>query len=398
MRIIMIHNRYRYQGGEDSVFQAEVQLLFGHGHDVDQLIFDNKDIPDNFNKYLQGFRGIYNVSSALALQKRIEEFKPDIIHVHNFFPLASPSIFYTAKKYDIPVIVTLHNFRLVCPSGTLFHNGEIYEENVRRLIPWRAVVKGVYRESRMETLGLAGITVIHNLIGTWRHKIDRFIVLTEFARKKFADSALRIDESQLIVKPNFVEDFGEGDTTRENFFLLVGRLSVEKGIDVALKALAIKKFKLVVIGDGPLRDQVVSASNANPDLTYVGFKDKNVIVDYLKRCTALLLPSLCYEGFPVSLLESFATGTPAIVSQLGPLTEIVQNNENGLHFEPGNAQDLVDKVFMLLNNKSMAEQLGKHARRTYLNSYTPEKNYLKLMDIYTQLAHIGGRWPVTYGK
>lgn len=385
----MIHNRYRYQGGEDSVFQAEVQLLSSHGHEVNQLIFDNKDIPDNFNKYLQGFRGIYNVNSALTLQRQIELFNPDIIHVHNFFPLASPSIFYTAKKNNIPVVVTLHNFRLVCPSGTLYYNGEIYEENVRQLIPWKAVVKGVYRNSKLETLGLAGITVLHNLIGTWRHKVDKFIVLTEFARRKFLDSALRIDESQLIVKPNFVQDFGEGDESRENFFLMVGRLSVEKGIDVVLKALTIRKFKIVIIGDGPLRDVVENASKTNPDLSYVGFQDKEVIVDYLQRCTALLLPSVCYEGFPMALLEAFATGTPSIVSGLGAMKEIVQNEENGLHFEPGNAQDLVDKVYMLLDNHQIAEKLGKQARISYLNNYTPEKNYLKLIDIYTQLTRIG---------
>lgn len=385
----MIHNRYRYQGGEDSVFQAEVQLLSSHGHEVNQLIFDNKDIPDNFNKYLQGFRGIYNVNSALTLQRQIELFNPDIIHVHNFFPLASPSIFYTAKKNNIPVVVTLHNFRLVCPSGTLYYNGEIYEENVRQLIPWKAVVKGVYRNSKLETLGLAGITVLHNLIGTWRHKVDKFIVLTEFARRKFLDSALRIDESQLIVKPNFVQDFGEGDKSRENFFLMVGRLSVEKGIDVVLKALTIRKFKIVIIGDGPLRDVVENASKTNPDLSYVGFQDKEVIVDYLQRCTALLLPSVCYEGFPMALLEAFATGTPSIVSGLGAMKEIVQNEENGLHFEPGNAQDLVDKVYMLLDNHQIAEKLGKQARISYLNNYTPEKNYLKLIDIYTQLTRIG---------
>lgn len=385
----MIHNRYRYQGGEDSVFQAEVQLLSSHGHEVNQLIFDNKDIPDNFNKYLQGFRGIYNVNSALTLQRQIELFNPDIIHVHNFFPLASPSIFYTAKKNNIPVVVTLHNFRLVCPSGTLYYNGEIYEENVRQLIPWKAVVKGVYRNSKLETLGLAGITVLHNLIGTWRHKVDKFIVLTEFARRKFLDSALRIDESQLIVKPNFVQDFGEGDESRENFFLMVGRLSVEKGIDVVLKALTIRKFKIVIIGDGPLRDVVENASKTNPDLSYVGFQDKEVIVDYLKHCTALLLPSVCYEGFPMALLEAFATGTPSIVSGLGAMKEIVQNEENGLHFEPGNAQDLVDKVYMLLDNHQIAEKLGKQARISYLNNYTPEKNYLKLIDIYTQLTRIG---------
>ncbi len=389
MRIIVIHNRYRYQGGEDAVFQAEVRLLSERGHEVHELIFSNKNIPDSFDKYLQGIRGLYNVSSALTLQKLIKEYKPDLIHVHNFFPLASPSIFYTAKKFNIPVVVTLHNFRLVCPSGTLYHNGSIYEENVGKIIPWRGILKGVYRNSKIETLGLAGITTLHNLIGTWRNKVDRFIVLTEFAQRKFADSALRVNPHQFVVKPNFVEDFGAGVDAREKFFVLVGRLSVEKGIHVVLKALAIERFKLVVIGDGPLKDDVVSVANTNPHVIYLGFKEKDVIVHYLKRCTALLLPSVCYEGFPISLLESFATGTPAIVSRLGPLAEIVQDNENGLHFDPGNAEDLVNKVLLISKDTMLARRLGENARRTYLNNFTPEKNYQKLMDIYRQLVHIG---------
>ena len=389
MRIIVIHNRYRYQGGEDAVFQAEVRLLSERGHEVHELIFSNKNIPDSFDKYLQGIRGLYNVSSALTLQKLIKEYKPDLIHVHNFFPLASPSVFYTAKKFNIPVVVTLHNFRLVCPSGTLYHNGSIYEENVGKIIPWRGILKGVYRNSKIETLGLAGITTLHNLIGTWRNKVDRFIVLTEFAQRKFADSALRVNPHQFVVKPNFVEDFGVGVDAREKFFVLVGRLSVEKGIHVVLKALAIERFKLVVIGDGPLKDDVVSVANTNPHVIYLGFKEKDVIVHYLKRCTALLLPSVCYEGFPISLLESFATGTPAIVSRLGPLAEIVQDNENGLHFDPGNAEDLVNKVLLISKDTMLARRLGENARRTYLNNFTPEKNYQKLMDIYRQLVHIG---------
>jgi glycosyltransferase involved in cell wall biosynthesis len=388
MKIIMIHNRYRYQGGEDAVFQAESLLLTQWGHIVRQMVFDNKDIPDNFEKYFQGLRGIYNVGSALALQKLIDEFQPDIIHVHNFFPLASPSIFYAAKKYHIPIVVTLHNFRLVCPSGSLYFNGKIYEENIHKLIPWSGIFKGVYRNSRMETLGLAGITVLHNLIGTWKNKIDKFIVLTEFARKKFGESALRVNEEQFVVKPNFVDDFGPGDASREKFFLFAGRLSTEKGIDVVLKALAVNKFKLIIIGDGPLKGRVTKACETNPEIHYLGFQQRETIIGYLKRCTALLLPSVCYEGFPISLLESFATGTPVIASRLGPLAEIVADNENGLHFDAGNPPDLSAKISILSNDPPLASRLGTNARVTYLNNYTPEKNYHKLMDIYTRLPNI----------
>ena len=394
----MIHNRYRYQGGEDAVFLAESQLLAHYGNAVEQLVFDNRDFPDNLNKFIQGFRGIYNVKSALTLRKAIKRFKPDVIHVHNFFPLASPSIFYEAKKCNIPTVVTLHNFRLLCPSGTLYYNGEIYEQNTGKLFPWDGIIKGVYRSSRIETLGLAVITVLHNLIGTWKNKVDRFIVLTEFARKKFSGSALRANFNQFIVKPNFVEDFGKGEVDREDYFLIAGRLSEEKGIDIALKAAAQGRFKLIIIGDGPLKDLVVNACISNPNISYLGFQQKDVIIKHLKRCTALLLPSVCYEGFPISLLESFATATAVIVSRLGPLAEIVEDFKNGLHFAPGNANDLAEKMTMLASDPTLRKRIGENARSTYLNNYTPEENYKKLMDIYTKLPILPSASDNAYGK
>jgi glycosyltransferase involved in cell wall biosynthesis len=328
----------------------------------------------------------------------IERFKPDVIHVHNFFPLASPSIFYEAKKHNIPTVVTLHNFRLLCPSGTLYYNGELYEENTHKLFPWGAVVKGVYRNSRIETLGLAAITVLHNLIGTWKNKVDRFIVLTEFARKKFGGSALRTNVEQFVVKPNFVEDFGVGESEREDYFLIAGRLSEEKGIDIALKAATLGRFKLIVIGDGPLKDFVESACASNQRISYLGFQQKDIIIKHLKHCMALLLPSVCYEGFPISLLESFATGTPAIVSRLGPLAEIVDDYKNGLHFAPGNADDLTAKMTMLAGDPGLRKSIGENARKTYLNNYTPEENYKKLMDIYTKLPILPSASDNVYGK
>lgn len=389
MRIIVIHNKYQYPGGEEAVFQAESEMLRQHGNAVEQLIFDNKDIRGSLDKFLTGIRGLYNTKSARDLQDLIQRFRPDIIHVHNFFPVASPSVFFVAKRYNIPTVVTLHNFRLICPSGSLYYNGKIYDENVRSIVPWDGIGKGVYRNSRTETIGLAAITVFHNIFGTWMKKIDKFIVLSEFARKKFSESALRASYDQFVVKPNFVDDFGHNEAAREDFFLIASRLSAEKGIDIALKALTSHKFKLVVIGDGPLKERVMNAAKSNPDITYLGFQKKEVVIDYLKRCTALLLPSVCYEGFPVSLLESFATGTPVIASRLGSLAEIVQDQKNGLHFAPGNAEDLSDKMAILARDRVLAARLGANARTTYLDNYTPERNYYKLMDIYTPLANAG---------
>ncbi|WP_276371995.1 glycosyltransferase family 4 protein [Chryseolinea sp. H1M3-3] len=385
MKILMIHNKYQFQGGEDSVFQIESDMLSKHGHKVEQLIFDNKEIKGAFEKFLLVLRGIYNSQSAKELEKVIARFSPDIIHVHNFFPLASPSIFYVAKRKHIPVVVTLHNFRLICPTAVLYFHGKIYEKNIHSIIPWDGILKGVYRNSRLQTAGLAVITTFHNLIGTWRNKVNKFIVLTEFAQKKFKDSILRVSEDQFAVKPNFVEDNGYAQKAREDFFLIVGRLSEEKGILTILESLNLGTFKLVIIGDGPLKDQVQSAIRAKPNVTYLGFQQKPVIMDYLKRCRALLFPSVCYEGFSMTLLEAFSAGTPVIASKLGSMAEIVQDHENGLHFEPGNPQDMVDKINLINEDPDLAQKLSQNARKTYMDLYTPEKNYTILLDIYTQL-------------
>jgi glycosyltransferase involved in cell wall biosynthesis len=385
MKVVMIHNRYKYHGGEDAVFQAESAMLTRYGNNVEELVFDNKEIQSTLDKILLVIKGVYNSKSASELEKVIRRFKPDIIHVHNFFPLASPSIFFAAKRYGIPLVITLHNYRLICPSATLYFNGRIYEENIHKLFPLNAIVNGVYRNSKLQTAGLALITTVHNLIGTWQNKVSKFIVLTNFAKRKFIDSALRVSENQFVVKPNFVEDPGYSYNEREDFFLVVGRLSEEKGIATVLEAIGHGKFKVVFIGDGPLKDLVLEATTRNANIQYLGFQNKTVILDYLRRCRALLFPSVWYEGFPITILEAFSTGTPVVASRLGSMAEVVTDQVNGLHFEVGSAQDLITKVHLLKGNANLAARLGANARKTYEDLYTPEKNSKLLLDIYTQL-------------
>ena len=387
MKIILIHNIYQQAGGEELVFQTEGDLLREQGHQIETLVFDNKSLNSSFAKFLSGIKVIYNPTSAKKLGKRIKKFKPDLIHVHNFFPLASPSIFFVAKKHRVPVVVTLHNYRLICPSATLFHDHSIYERSINSPFPVDAILKGVYRNSRIQTAAMVMATRFHNLIGTWKFKVDRFIVLTEFARTKFTNSILRTAPNALTVKPNFVIDQGPGEMHRENFFLYIGRLSVEKGVETLLQSLTIHRYNLLIIGDGLLRDKVENFAESNRNLSYIGRQDKDVIMRHLKKCKALILPSNWYEGFPMTILEAFSAGTPVIASYLGAMMEVVQDKVNGLHFEAGNANDLIYKIRLLESNTPLAKQLSDNARTTYLNRYTPEKNYKLLFEIYNQLLH-----------
>ena len=382
MRILLLHNKYQYAGGEDKVFEAEGELLASNGHEVERLVFDNKNITSLANKVGSGCMVVFNFSSAKILKKKIKEFKPDILHVHNFFPLASPSVFYTARAHNVPVILTLHNYRLICPSATLFFNNKIYEKSLRTIFPFDAVMKGVYRDSILQTAALAFMTSFHNVIGTWRNKVTRFIVLTEFAKTKFLQSRLNVSTDQFALKPNFIADPGNGNHVREDFFLYIGRLSQEKGIDVLLNAFRQPDKALVIIGDGPMQQQVESLAREKQNVTYLGFQSGSTIMDYLKRASALIVPSTWYEGFPIAILEAFGTGTPVIGSRLGGVAEIVKDNYNGLLFEAGNQIGLIEALdeFQSADKKALSD----NARKTYIEFYTPEKNYRTLMDIYTE--------------
>lgn len=224
------------------------------------------------------------------------------------------------------------------------------------------------------------MTTIHNLIGTWKNKVDKFITLTAFARSKFLDSRVRASADQFMLKPNFIDDPGNGKETRDDFFLYVGRLSEEKGIRVLLNAFKLSDHKLKIIGDGPLQEEVESAAKERNNIQYLGFQPKAVIMDNLKHAKSLIVPSIWYEGFPLTILEALATGTPVIGSKLGGIAEIVKDQFNGVLFEPDNEDSLIHALTEL--KAQDIKVLSANARASYLEFYTPEQNYKMLMEIY----------------
>ncbi|MBL6448103.1 glycosyltransferase family 4 protein [Fulvivirga sp. 29W222] len=385
MNILLIHNYYQQTGGEDYVFEAEGELLSAHGHNVHCLTFYNATIRTWKDKWTAASGIIYNRTSAMKVEQEIRYFNPDIVHVHNFVPLASPAIFLVAKKYGIPVVLTLHNYRLLCPGATLFYNYSIYEKSVESIFPLDAIWKGIYRNSRLQTTAIALMTLFHRFIGTWKHKIDRYIVLTNFAREKFVHSTLGISHHKFVLKPNFVNDNGKGDRKRNGFFLFAGRLAIEKGVHTLLKAAQSAGFNVAIIGDGPLKGEVEEAARLYPNIRYLGFKSKAEVVHYLKCCRALIFPSIWYETFGMTIIEAFSTATPVIVSRLGAMQELVQDRVNGLHFEAGNPADLARAVKQLMSDSVLEEALSVNARVTFLRKYTAEVNYKILLSIYQEV-------------
>lgn len=396
MRILLIHNKYKQAGGEDNVFAAESELLEGYGHEVEQLLFDNSVIRTFLDKCLSGLRAFYNPKSARIVAQKIEAFRPDVIHVHNFVPLVSPSVFYVANRYRIPVILTLHNFRMVCPSATLYHNRAIYEKSLTSYFPVDAVARGVYRNSILETAILACCIGLHHLLGTWKRRVDFYIALTSFAKEKLTSARVPLPADKILIKPNSVQDCGMGTARRRDHFLFVGRLVEEKGLRTLLQATWRSPFRLIIIGDGPMQQEVIEHTQKNPHVIYLGPQNKATVVSHMKACAALIFPSLWYEGLPLTLIEAFSAGTPVIASNLGAMKELIQHGVNGLLYEPGNERDLVRCVEDVQHERVDADAMSERARATYLRYFTPERNYNLLLTIYNRaiaMKHaVPGKW------
>lgn len=382
MKILLTHNYYQIAGGEDTVLGNEAELLLSKGHEVLEYTINNKKI----NTFLSKINAILNLPLSYSqysnMLKKLDEEKPDIVHVHNYFPLFSPSIFYACKKAKVPVVHTLHNYRAVCPTALLMHNGEINETSVTGSA-WWSVVKRVYRGSYLGSLAVYTMVELHKKMGTWRKKVDRFIALTEFSKQKYIEAGW--PSNKITVKPNFIEDPFEHRVKlndKGGYALYIGRLSEEKGIATLFKAWNHYQYPLKIIGDGPMKDTVIH--HTNDFIDYLGRKEKIEILELIEKSDFVILPSICYETFGMVIIEAFACGTPVLVSKLGSLKVIVENKVTGLHFAPGNSTDLVEKVKWLVEHPKEVKQMGNNARKEYLDKYTPEKNYEILMDIYQQ--------------
>ncbi|MGL1958243.1 MAG: glycosyltransferase family 4 protein [Colwellia sp.] len=382
LKITIIHNKYKIAGGEDSVVNNEKLLLKCNNNEIKTSLVSNDTINGFFSKALAFLQTPFVWSHQRFITTKIiaKKQKPDIVHVHNYFPLLSPSIFGALKRHKLPVVHTLHNYRSVCPTALLMHKGELEERSVTNTC-WWAIKEKVYRDSYIGTFALCCMIELHKKLGTWHKNVDAYIALTEFSRNKFIDAGWPAEKIQ--VKPNFVEDKFSGRTTIEKkggYGIYVGRLSKEKGISTLLSAWRSIDYPLKIVGDGPLIDLVNESTNENID--YLGKCSSDKVIEEIQHADFIVLPSLCYEGFPMVLVEAFCCGTPAIVSGIGSMEEIVKSGQTGIHFSVGNSEDLSAKVERLLSNKTKLTKMAKNSRREYLEKYTADCNYRQLMHIY----------------
>ncbi|MEH2380242.1 MAG: glycosyltransferase family 4 protein [Nostoc sp.] len=392
MKVLLIHNHYRLAGGEDGVVKAEQSLLKANGHQVSLLEVSNLDIKNTWDKVATAISAIYSYSAKQQVRIKISQLRPDVVHVHNFFPLLSPSIYDACREHRLSIVQTLHNYRLACPKAMPFRDAKVCVDCFGQTVPWSSVVHGCYRNSRLQSSVIAAMNSWHRLRGTWQEQVDAYIVFTQFQKDKMLQAGL--PEEKLYIKPNFVfaPDSRNQNGEHSDYLLFVGRLSEEKGVSVLIDAYIQKKLStpLKIVGDGPcgqkLQQQIKNTSSEN-FIEFLGFQDKPTVLALMQNAQFLVFPSIWYEGFPLTIAEAFACGLPVLVSKLGSMVEIVENGVTGLHFEAGNHRDMAAKIEWATTHPEAMRTMGKNARQVYETKYAPEVNYRQLMAIYQQVIN-----------
>lgn len=384
MKVLFIHTFYRFKGGEDNLVLDEMALLQGAGFTVELLKFKN---PSSFlGALLPVFFLPFNLCSFWAAVKKIRKFQPDVVHVHNWHFAASPSVIVACHYCKVPVVLSLHNYRLVCPSATLLHNGELFLDSITKQFPWKGVCLGVYRDSVIQTFWLALSIYLHKKLKTWQ-KVSAYIVNSEFELKVFIQSTLGVPENQFLLKNNSIPDpsFEEG-IKRNDHFLFIGRFVSEKGIKVLLDAFSKVPFKLLIYGYGPMEQVVNNTTRLHPNIINLGSLPHNKLSEELRNCSALVFPSIWYEGMPLTLLHAFSTGTPVIASNIGAMSTMIEDQRNGLHFKTGDAADLAQKLEQWSKlPEAEKEAYGLRSRKIYEDRYTPESNLKSLRFVYDRV-------------
>ena len=384
MRILIVHNRYHYLGGEDAVVDAESRLLQKNGHKIQLWLADNKNLSSGTIKKIKAaFNCTYSRAGKAQAAQKIAAFMPDIVHVHNFFPQISPAVYDACMDANIPVVQTLHNYRLICPGALLVRGRNICEQCITGS-PYLSVHHACYRKSYLGTLAVARMIATHRKRDTWTNKVDAYIALTRFAKGKFLAGGL--PEGRMHIKPNFVMDPLKTTTQfppdKRSGVLFVGRISHEKGVETLVKAWSAldDKSQLKIVGDGPLQLQIT----AGDGVVLLGHQSPQEVSRLMSKTQFLVVPSECYEaGLPIVILEAFSHGIPVLASRLGAMQELVKEGMTGMLFEAGNAKDLSEKIAWLLARPGDCLRMGQEARKVYLARYTPDKNYSQLMQIYS---------------
>lgn len=389
MKILLAHNYYSSEvpSGENQVLIAEKALLLKNGNRVDEFSRNNDEIKNSGIKgqLLGALSTPWNPNMARAIRAKVENTRPDVVHVHNTFPLLSPAIYHAVGKRAARVL-TLHNYRLFCPAAIPMRNGKVCTKCLDKRSPIPSMIHSCYRDSRVATLPLAINVGLHRALGTWTKQVDAFICLSEFQRELMIESGL--PREKVHVKPNFYPGNPKvvAWAERQPYVIFAGRLTAEKGVINLLRAWqawGASAPELRLVGDGDLRTQLEVMATGLP-VRFLGQLGAQEAQAQIANAQLQILPSEWFEGFPMVVREAFAFGTPAAVSEIGPLPSIVEHDKSGVVFQPANPQSLLHEVRTAWETPGLLERLGQGARAEFESKYTEEANYATLVGIYQQ--------------
>lgn len=388
MRILMAHNQYLIRGGEEESSAAEQDLLRAHGHEV-ELYEEHNERVGALSKLRVALKTVWSSESYHILRQRLQRRQYDVVHVQNFFPLISPSVYYAARAEGVPVVQSLRNYRLACTNASLFRDGRVCEDCLGRTIPWPGVVNRCYRDSRIASGTVAAMIAGHRAMGTWQRMVAVYIALTRFSREKLIAGGL--PGEHIVVKPNFVEDAARPGRGSGGYALFVGRLTPEKGIGTLLAAWRQLggALPLKIVGEGPLESEVAAASAADPAIEWLGRRPLGEVYELMGAARFLVLPSEWYEPFGRVAVEAFARGTPVVAAAIGGLAEMIDDGRTGCLYPAGDAAALAARVRRLMAHPDELARMRSAARGEFESRYTAAQNYRRLMEIYHRALQVG---------
>lgn len=379
MRVLMLHNRYDTRGGEDESTDAEYRLLQAHGHDVDLLEANNSSIGRGISKRKAASSAIWSSSWHNTVAKELRSKQYDILHVQNFFPLISPSVYYAARAASVPVVQAVRNYRLICPSANLFRNSTVCTDCVGTVLKLPGVRHRCYRGSIFGSATVAAMSALHRIGGTWHSKVATYLAISEYVRDALVADGF--DGNAIFVKPNFVEAEGVSAPfphSKRKHILYVGRLTQEKGVQSLVTAYRASGLKvpLLLVGEGPVSGGEAAGVQA------LGRRPLQEVYRLMQEAYCVVMPGLWPEPFGRVAIESFANGTPVIATKLGGVAEIVEHNRNGFLTNPGDARGLMQFMRDLVENQGLSQMFALNALQKFQAKYSNNVNYEFLMRHY----------------
>lgn len=387
MKIAKVHNYYLQTGGEDTVFLAETNLLRSRGHDVVEYLESNTRIKDSSRMSI-AFQTLWSSASYHKLQSFLRTHKPDVVHFHNIFPLISPSAYYACQVLGLPVVQTLDNQRLICPSANFYRDGKLCTDCLGKTPPWPSILHACYHNSRLHTAVVASMLTFHRWLRTWQRKVNVFLCSTNFYRNLFVEAGLPAEK--LIVMPHFVAGNPDSVTHKKSgaYALFIGRLDPEKGVKTLLGAWRHLDIPLKIRGGGQLEAMAKDfvKSNRMQTVEFVGRLEEQELSDLIANARFLVMPSEgYYETFGMVIIEAFSRGVPVLASNTGVATELVEDQKTGVFFEAGNPIDLTEKARTMWANSEHIAEMGMMALAAYQERFTPDRCYKTLTEVYEKV-------------